>query len=43
MALLLTGLAAGELVAAAALATTAGMSVGEALDSFVLTNGLMGA
>ncbi len=43
MALLLTGLAVGELVAAAVLATSAGMSVGEALDSFVLTNGLMGA
>lgn len=43
MAILLTGLATGELVAAAVLATTAGMSIGDALDGFLLTNALMGA
>jgi two-component system, NarL family, sensor kinase len=43
LALLMTGLAVGELVGAAVLAIAADMSIGEALASFVLTNGLMGA
>jgi signal transduction histidine kinase len=39
---LLTGLALGEVVAATVLAVVAGMSFGDALNGFVLSNGLMG-
>jgi len=41
-AVVLTGLAVGEVVAAVVLAVLAEMSVRDALDEFVLTNGLMG-